>query len=125
LNESTRHLINAGSLEKMKPTAYLINTSRGPVVDEKALVAALRKNQIAGAALDVFENEPEMAPGLAELDNVVVVPHIASASRDTRNRMATKCAENAVALLKRKKAPNCVNPEVYETEAYRRRLQQQ
>lgn len=125
LNESTRHLINAGSLEKMKPTAYLINTSRGPVVDEKALVAALRKNQIAGAALDVFENEPEMAPGLAELDNVVVVPHIASASRDTRNRMATKCAENAVALLKREKAPNCVNPEVYETEAYRRRLQQQ
>ena len=122
LDESTHHLINARSLRKMKPTAYLINTSRGPVVDEKALVEALRKGIIAGGALDVFENEPEMAPGLAELDNVVVVPHIASASRDTRNRMATQCAENAVALLKGEKAPNCVNPEVYESEAYRRRL---
>jgi lactate dehydrogenase-like 2-hydroxyacid dehydrogenase len=124
LNESTRHLLDAEAFKKMKSTAYLINTSRGPVVDEKALVEALRKNEIAGAALDVFENEPEMAPGLAELDNVVVVPHIASASRDTRDRMATKCAENAVALLKREKAPNCVNPEVYQTDAYRRRLQQ-
>jgi glyoxylate reductase len=122
LDEKTHHLINARSLARMKPTAYLINTSRGPVVDEKDLVEALQKRKIAGAALDVFENEPEMAPGLAELDNVVVVPHIASASRDTRNRMATKCAENAVALLKREKAPNCVNPEVYATEAYRRRV---
>ena len=124
LNESTRHLIDGSSLAKMKPTAYLINTSRGPVVDEKALLEALRQKRIAGAALDVFENEPEVTPGLAELDNVVVVPHIASASRDTRNQMATKCAENAVALLRGEKAPNCVNPEVYDTEAYRRRLQQ-
>jgi glyoxylate reductase len=122
LDESTRHLINAESLQKMKPTAYLINTSRGPVVHEEALVEALRKNRIAGAALDVFENEPEMAPGLAELDNVVVVPHIASASRDTRNRMAMVCAENAVAHLERREAPKCVNREVYETEAYRRRV---
>jgi glyoxylate reductase len=125
LDESTRHLIDARSFEKMKPTAYLINTSRGPVVDEKALVEALGRKRIAGAALDVFENEPEMTPGLAELDNVVVVPHIASASRDTRDQMATKCAENAVALLRREKAPNCVNPEVYDTDAYRRRLQRQ
>jgi glyoxylate reductase len=125
LDESTRHLIDARSFEKMKPTAYLINTSRGPVVDEKALVEALGRKRIAGAALDVFENEPEMTPGLAELDNVVVVPHIASASRDTRDQMATKCAENAVALLRREKAPNCVNPEVYDTDAYRRRLRQQ
>jgi len=121
LNESTRHLIDREALEKMKPTAYLINTSRGPVVDEEALVEALRNERIAGAALDVFENEPEMAPGLAELDNVVVVPHIASASRDTRNRMATMCAKNAVALLKGEKPDHCVNPEVYQTEAFRRR----
>jgi len=123
LDDSTRHLFNAESFEKMKSTAYLVNTARGPIVDEKALVEALRERKIAGAALDVFENEPEMALGLTELDNVIVVPHIASASRDTRNRMATMCAENAVAHLKREKAPNCVNPEVYETEAYRRRIQ--
>ena len=122
LDDSTRHLFSAETFEKMKSTAYLVNTARGPIVDEKALVAALRKKKIAGAALDVFEDEPEMAAGLAELDNVVVVPHIASASRDTRNRMATMCAENAVAILKRGKAPNCVNPEVYDTEAYRRRI---
>jgi glyoxylate reductase len=122
LNPSTHHLLNAEAFEKMKPTAYLINTSRGPVVDEAALVRALQAKTIGGAALDVFENEPEMSPGLGELDNVVVVPHIASASRDTRNRMATMCAENAVAHLKRERAPFCVNPEVYETEAYRRRI---
>ena len=123
LDDSTRHLFNAETFEKMKATAYLVNTARGPIIDEKALVEALRERKIAGAGLDVFEGEPEMAHGLAELDNVVVVPHIASASRDTRNRMATMCAENAVAHLKREKAPNCINPEVYETEAYRRRTQ--
>ena len=123
LDDSTRHLFNAETFEKMKATAYLVNTARGPIIDEKALVEALRERKIAGAGLDVFEGEPEMAHGLAELDNVVVVPHIASASRDTRNRMATMCAENAVAHLKREKAPNCINPEVYETEAYRRRIQ--
>jgi lactate dehydrogenase-like 2-hydroxyacid dehydrogenase len=121
LNPSTRHLIDAGALRRMKKTAYLVNTSRGPVVDERALVSALRDGEIAGAGLDVFEDEPEMAPGLAELDNVIVVPHIASASRDTRNKMATMCAENAVAILRHEKAPNCVNPEVYEAEAYRDR----
>ncbi|MFQ5792342.1 MAG: NAD(P)-dependent oxidoreductase [Acidobacteriota bacterium] len=122
LNPATRHLIDAQALGKMKPTAYLINTSRGPVVDEKALVTALREKKIGGAALDVFEDEPEMAPGLADLENVVVVPHIASASHDTRNKMAAMCAENAVAHLRKEKAPNCVNPEVYETEAYRQRI---
>ena len=122
LDDSTRHLLDTEAFGKMKSTAYLVNTARGPIVDERALVEALRKGTIAGAGLDVFEDEPEMAPGLAELDNVVVVPHIASASRDTRNRMATMCAENAVAHLKREKASNCVNPEVYETEAYRRRV---
>lgn len=123
LNPSTRHLINAAAFSQMKPTAFLINTARGPIVDEKALVEALRARQIAGAALDVYENEPEMAPGLTELDNAVLVPHIASASRDTRNKMATMCAENAIAHLERRRAPNCVNPEVYESEPYRRRLE--
>jgi len=122
LNPSTKHLIGADALKKMKPTAYLINTARGPIVDERALVSALRAGEIAGAGLDVFEGEPEMAPGLAELDNVVILPHIASASVDTRNKMATMCAENAVAHLGLDKAPNCVNPEVYETEAYKKRL---
>ena len=106
----------------MKSTAYLINTARGPIVDERALVDALRSEAIAGAGLDVFEAEPAMAPGLAELDNVVILPHIASASRDTRNKMATMCADNAVAHGKLEKAPNCVNPEVYDSEAYQSRL---
>ncbi len=122
LNPSTHHVVGADAFEKMKRSAILVNTSRGPVVEEKALVQALRDGQIAGAGLDVFEEEPAMAPGLAELDNVIVLPHIASASRDTRNRMATMCAENALAHLKLEKAPNCVNPEVYDSEAYRERL---
>jgi glyoxylate reductase len=121
LNPSTRHLFDAGAFEKMKKSACLINTARGPIVDEKALVVALREGTIAGAGLDVFEDEPAMAPGLAELESVVVLPHVASASRDTRNRMATMCAENAAAHARLEAAPNPVNPEVYETEAYRKR----
>ncbi|HET6202301.1 MAG TPA: D-glycerate dehydrogenase [Planctomycetota bacterium] len=122
LNPSTRHLFDARAFGRMKRTAILINTSRGPVVDERALVEALRAGTIAGAGLDVYEEEPAMAPGLAALDNVVVLPHVASASRDTRNKMASMCAENAVAHLEGRAAPNCVNPEVYETEAWRRRV---
>ncbi len=122
LNPSTRHLISGPAFERMKTTAYLINTARGPIVDEKALVTALGEGKIAGAGLDVFEDEPAMAPGLAELGNVVILPHIASASRDTRNKMATMCAENALAHARRERAPNSVNDEVYETEAYRRRV---
>ena len=122
LNPSTHHLFDADAFARMKETAFLINTARGPVVDEAALVEALRSGAIAGAGLDVFENEPAIAPGLAELDQVVVLPHIASASVATRDRMATMCAENALAHLNRERAPNCVNPEVYETEAYRRRI---
>ncbi|MGH9323308.1 MAG: 2-hydroxyacid dehydrogenase [Vicinamibacteria bacterium] len=121
LNPSTRHLIDARAFDKMKQSAYLINTARGPIVHEKALVDALRNGKIAGAGLDVFEGEPAMAPGLAELENVVVLPHIASASRDTRNKMATMCAENASAHSRFERAPNCVNPEVYETAAYQER----
>ncbi len=122
LTPETRHLIGAAALERMKPTAYLINAARGPIVDEQALVEALSKSSIAGAALDVFEDEPAMAAGLAELPNAVLVPHIASASHDTRSKMATMAATNALAHLERRRAPNAVNPEVYDTEAYRRRV---
>jgi glyoxylate reductase len=121
LTEETRHLIDERRLRAMKPTAYLINAARGPVVDEEALVRALREGWIAGAGLDVYEREPAMAEGLAELDNVVLLPHIASASVDTRGMMASMAADNAVAFLRRERAHNPVNPEVYETEAYRRR----
>jgi glyoxylate reductase len=92
------------------------------MVDEAALVRALREGWIAGAALDVYEHEPAMAPGLAELSNVVLVPHIGSATRDTRDRMATTAAANALAHLRGERAPQCVNPVVYETEAWRRRV---
>ncbi len=122
LTPETRHLIDARALRLMKPTAYLINVSRGPVVDEQALVAALRGGEIAGAALDVYEREPAMAPGLVECENVVLVPHIASASTDTRDRMATMAAANAMAHLRGQPAPNVVNPEVYTTSAYRERI---
>jgi lactate dehydrogenase-like 2-hydroxyacid dehydrogenase len=95
----------------MKPTAYLVNTSRGPVVDEKALVEALRSRRIAGAGLDVFENEPALAPGLVELDNAVIPPHVGSATVGTRTRMATLAAANILARLRGERPPNLVNPE--------------
>lgn len=118
LTPETRHMIGERELGMMKKTAYLINVSRGPVVDEAALVHALRDNTIAGAALDVFENEPAMVAGLAECRNAILVPHIASGSQDTRDRMAAMAATNAVAHLAGKRAPNVVNPEVYDSAAY-------
>lgn len=96
LLDSTHHLMNAGRLAMMKPTAFLINTSRGPVVDEAALVAALQNKTIAGAGLDVFEFEPKLADGLVALDNVVLTPHIASARESARNEMATLAAQNII-----------------------------
>lgn len=122
LTPETHHMIGEKQLRLMKPTAHLINVARGPVVDEKALVRALKENWIAGAGLDVYEDEPAMAPGLAECENAVLVPHIASASIDTRAKMASMSATNAVAHLRREKAPNVVNPEVYDTEAYKKRI---
>jgi glyoxylate reductase len=107
----TRHLINALSLRTMKKTAYLINASRGPVVDETALVQALTEGWIAGAGLDVFENEPQVHPGLIGLRNAVLAPHIASASHDTRLKMATLAVENCLAVLEGRSPPTPVNPE--------------
>ncbi|MDP2661706.1 MAG: D-glycerate dehydrogenase [Dehalococcoidia bacterium] len=112
-SSETHHLIGAKELAMMKPSAYLVNTSRGPLVDETALVEALKEGRLAGAALDVFEHEPELAPGLAGLLNVVLTPHIGSASRETRTRMAIMAAGNIVAALQGKRPPNLVNPEVY------------
>ena len=121
LTEQTRHLIGAPELRRMKPSAFLINAARGPVVDEAALVVALREREIAGAALDVYEDEPALAAGLVDLDNVVLMPHIASASHDTRGAMATMAATNALCHLRGEPAPNVLNPEVYDTAAYRAR----
>ena len=109
LLDSTKHLINAERLKMMKPTAYLVNTSRGPVVDEAALVEALRANVIRGAALDVYENEPKTAPGLTELNNVVLTPHTASATEMTRGEMARLAAENLIAFFEGKTPPNVVS----------------
>jgi glyoxylate reductase len=119
LLEETRHLIGADELEWMKPTAFLINASRGPVVDEAALAEALRQKKIAGAALDVFEEEPRIHPGLVELSNVVLAPHIASASVETRTRMAVMAAENVAAVLAGRRPPNLVNAEVWKESAER------
>jgi glyoxylate reductase len=97
----------------MKPTAYLINTARGAVVDEQAVIRALQEGWIAGAALDVFEQEPEVPLALRELENVVLVPHIGSASVATRTRMAVMAAENLAAVLRGERPQNVVNPEVW------------
>ncbi|MGH9816662.1 MAG: 2-hydroxyacid dehydrogenase [Candidatus Acidiferrales bacterium] len=112
LMPETRHMISGPSLARMKPTAYLINTSRGPVVDEAALVAALEAKTIAGAALDVYEREPEIHPGLRQRNDVVLAPHIASASVETRTKMAVMAATNVIALFDGQRPPNALNPEV-------------
>jgi glyoxylate reductase len=114
LRSETRHLIGARELTQMKPSAFLINTSRGPVVDEAALVAALAAGKIAGAALDVYEREPEVSEGLRR-PNVVLAPHLGSASIETRTRMATMAAENVVAFFQNRRPLNILNPEVLET----------
>lgn len=107
----TRGLFDAPKFFRMKPTAFLINTSRGPVVDEAALVHALESRKIAGAGLDVYENEPFIHPGLKR-PNVVLAPHIASASLETRSKMACIAAENVTAIFKGQRPPNMLNPEV-------------
>lgn len=112
LSPETRHLIGAAELRQMKRTAYLINASRGPCVNEADLAQALKEGRIAGAGLDVYEEEPKVQPGLLSLPNVVLAPHIASASRETRVGMATLAVENCLAVLEGKTPPTPVNPEV-------------
>lgn len=104
----TRHLVDARRLNLMKKSAYLVNTSRGPIVDEAALVEALRAGIIRGAALDVFENEPHLAPGLAELENVVLTPHTASATEETRQAMSELAAKNIIEALEGRTPPNLI-----------------
>lgn len=111
LNAETRHLVDDSVLRSMKRSAILINTARGPIVDERALVTALRDGTIAGAGLDVYEDEPRLAPGLAELPNTVLLPHVGSATVPVRAEMARRCAENAVAMLRDELPPYPVNPE--------------
>ncbi|MFQ5795200.1 MAG: 2-hydroxyacid dehydrogenase [Candidatus Bipolaricaulia bacterium] len=118
LTEKTRHMFNMEAFEKMKNNAILVNTSRGPVVDEKALAQALKAGEIKGAALDVYEGEPKIHPELVKLEeHVVLVPHIGSASVETRIKMAVMAAENMVAALKGEEPPNLVNQEALKSQS--------
>ena len=112
LTTETRHLVNREALGKMKPTAYLVNTTRGPVVDEAALAEALEKREIAGAGLDVFEREPQVLPELLPLANVVLTPHIGSGSTETRTNMGLRAAKNVVAFFNGERPADTLNPEV-------------
>lgn len=113
LNESTRHLIGAKEFEVMKPSACLINTARGPVVDEGALVTALKQGDIASAGLDVYEQEPLLEPGLYDLENVVLAPHLGSATIGTRTKMGNMAVENCLMACSGQRPTNLVNPEIY------------
>jgi glyoxylate reductase len=108
LTPLTKHMINSRAFSLMKPTAFLINTARGPVVDEHALIAALKAGTIAGAGLDVYENEPQLAAGLADLKNVVLLPHIGSATHETREQMGLMCAQAVIDVLQGREPKNRV-----------------
>ncbi len=112
-NEATRHLLGKREFSLMKPEALLVNTARGPIVDEKALVVALQSGQIAGAGLDVYEQEPLLEPELYEMDNVVVAPHLGSGTIGTRTKMGNMAAENCLATCLGQRPPNLVNPQIY------------
>jgi len=119
LNPATHHLVDAGFLSKMKPTAILVNTSRGGVVDQSSLYDALKSKRIFAAALDVTDPEPlAMDSPLLELENCLIVPHLGSASKHTRDMMSYLAAQNLIAGLKGERLPNCVNPEVYESDKF-------
>jgi glyoxylate reductase len=113
LNSETRHQIGARELGLMKKTAFIINTARGPIVDEAALVRALTRKRIAGAGLDVFEHEPKIDKALRKMTNVVLTPHLGSAAPEVREEMANIVVDNILALLAGHKLPNCVNPQVF------------
>jgi glyoxylate reductase len=112
LGPDTRHLLGSRELGLMKKTAYVINTSRGPVIDEAALTAALREKRIAGAGLDVYEHEPKVTPGLFEMQNVVLTPHLGSAVLELREGMAHVVVDNVIAVIEGRRPPNVMNPEV-------------
>ena len=115
LGPETIHLIGDRELRLMRPSAYLINTARGPIVDEKALVRALTEKRITGAALDVYEHEPMVEPELIDLPNVVLTPHLGSAALDTRTRIADILVENVIAVIEGRQPPNIYNPEIYDS----------
>jgi glyoxylate reductase len=112
LNDETRHMISDKQFALMKPTAFIINTARGAIIDEKALLRALKKKKIAGAALDVFEHEPNVPPAFKTLQNVVLTPHLGSAVMEVREQMANIVVDNIQALIDGRTPPNCVNPQV-------------
>ena len=113
LTPQTRHLIGAAQLALMKPTAYLINSARGPIIDELALVRALKEKRIAGAGLDVYEHEPRPHPDLLAMNNVVCTPHMGSAVRELREAMANVVVDNILAIIEQKRPPNCWNADLY------------
>jgi len=113
LSAATTHMLDARAFAMMKPTCIVVNTARGPVIDERALVEALKNKKIAGAGLDVFENEPQVEPDLLHMDNVVLAPHIGSGSYETRLKMCMMAAANLLAWLRGQHPPNLVNPEVW------------
>ena len=115
LKPETHHLIGARELALMKPTAFLVNTARGPIVDEQALVRTLLDRRIAGVGIDVYEREPEVAPELLTMSNVVLTPHQGSAVAELREAMAHMVVDNIVAVLEGRTPPNCWNPEIYAT----------
>ena len=109
----THHLIGDEQLALLKPTAYLINTARGAIIDERALVRALQTRRLAGAGLDVFEHEPQIESELFTFENVVLIPHLGSATIATRTRMGMIAVDNLLAVCAGERPPNCVNPEVF------------
>ncbi|MGH8660190.1 MAG: 2-hydroxyacid dehydrogenase [Burkholderiales bacterium] len=115
LSTETRHLVGERELRLMKPTAFLVNTARGPIVNEHALVRALAEKRIAGAGLDVYENEPRVEPALLNLPNVVLTPHLGSAVKELRESMANVVVDNILAVLEGRQPPNCWNREIYNS----------
>jgi glyoxylate reductase len=113
LTPETKRFLSTREFSLMKPTAYIVNTARGEVIDEEALAAALKNKQIAGAGLDVFEHEPAIHPALLTMDQVIILPHIGSASTETRTKMGLMAAENLIAVFQGRVPPNCLNPEVF------------